>query len=53
MSTNIKENIRLQESRKGKKSWKKCRPYWSEHQWVAVREDFSDNGDAWGYFTHD
>jgi hypothetical protein len=25
----------------------------SERQWGTVREDYSDNGDAWNYFTHD
>src|SRR3954465_10425058 len=28
-------------------------PYLSERQWGTVREDFSSNGDAWNYFTHD
>src|SRR3954447_24727139 len=28
-------------------------PYLSERQWGTVREDYSDGGDAWGYFTHD
>ncbi len=28
-------------------------PYLSERQWATVREDYSANGDAWGYFTHD
>jgi len=28
-------------------------PYLSERQWGTVREDYSDNGDAWNYFTHD
>ncbi len=28
-------------------------PYLSERQWATVREDYSNNGDAWGYFTHD
>ena len=28
-------------------------PYLSERQWGTVREDYSDNGDAWSYFTHD
>ena len=27
--------------------------YLSERQWGTVREDYSDNGDAWNYFTHD
>ena len=28
-------------------------PYLSERQWGTVREDYSDNGDAWKDFTHD
>jgi len=28
-------------------------PYLSERQWATVREDYSNNGDAWGYLTHD
>ncbi len=33
--------------------WKKWGPYLSERQWGTVREDYSDNGNAWDYFTHD
>jgi hypothetical protein len=33
--------------------WKKWGPYLSERQWGTVREDYSANGDAWNYFTHD
>ena len=25
----------------------------SERQWGTVREDYSDSGDAWNYFSHD
>lgn len=28
-------------------------PYVSERQWGTVREDYSHNGDAWNYLTHD
>ncbi|MBS1918051.1 MAG: glucosidase [Bacteroidetes bacterium] len=28
-------------------------PYLSERQWGTVREDYSSNGDAWGYFPFD
>src|ERR1700709_527775 len=28
-------------------------PYLSERQWGTVREDYSANGDAWNYTTHD
>ena len=33
--------------------WKKWGPYLSERQWGTVREDYSENGNAWDYFTHD
>ena len=33
--------------------WKQWGPYLSERQWGTVREDYSENGDAWNYFTHD
>ncbi|HVU55665.1 MAG TPA: hypothetical protein VHD83_11465 [Puia sp.] len=33
--------------------WKKWGPYLSERQWGTVREDYSANGDAWNYTTHD
>lgn len=33
--------------------WKKWGPYISDRQWGTVREDYSANGDAWGYITHD
>ena len=32
---------------------KKWGPYLSERQWGTVREDYSENGDAWNFFTHD
>src|SRR4026209_1292584 len=34
-------------------AWKRWGPYLSECQWGTVREDYSDGGDAWNYFTHD
>jgi hypothetical protein len=34
-------------------NWRKWGPYLSERQWGTVREDYSENGDAWNYFTHD
>jgi hypothetical protein len=33
--------------------WRAWGPYLSERQWGTVREDYSDGGDAWSYFTHD
>jgi len=47
------EQKRLNEARDQKVPWKKWGPYLSERQWGTVREDYSDNGDAWSYFSHD
>jgi hypothetical protein len=47
------EQIRLQEARECNIPWKKWGPYLSERQWGTVREDYSSNGDAWNYFSHD
>ncbi|HTJ10783.1 MAG TPA: hypothetical protein VL547_02100 [Dinghuibacter sp.] len=33
--------------------WKRWGPYVSDRQWGTVREDYSENGDAWNYSTHD
>src|SRR6187397_1533344 len=48
-----KEHARLEEARTGTAAWKKWGPYLSERQWGTVREDYSENGDAWNFFTHD
>ncbi len=47
------ERLRLQQARSGEAPWKKWGPYLSERQWGTVREDYSEDGDAWNYFTHD
>ena len=47
------EQVRLEEDRQGKIAWKKWGPYLSERQWGTVREDYSESGDAWDYFSHD
>jgi hypothetical protein len=47
------EHLRLEEARAQKVAWKKWGPYLSERQWGTVREDYSENGDAWNFFTHD
>jgi hypothetical protein len=47
------EHIRLEQDRTRQATWKKWGPYLSERQWGTVREDYSNNGDAWNYFTHD
>jgi hypothetical protein len=33
--------------------WYRWGPYVSERQWGTVREDYSPDGDAWNYLTHD
>jgi hypothetical protein len=48
-----REHQRLREAREQSVPWKKWGPYLSERQWGTVREDYSDNGDAWNYFSHD
>jgi hypothetical protein len=47
------EMARLAEAREQNVPWRKWGPYLSERQWGTVREDYSENGDAWNYFTHD
>lgn len=47
------EQQRLRDACDGKVSWRKWGPYLSERQWGTVREDYSDDGNAWDYFTHD
>jgi hypothetical protein len=54
-STNIEvaEQKRLNEAREAGIPWKKWGPYLSERQWGTVREDYSNDGNAWDYFSHD
>ena len=47
------ESQRLEEARNPETPWKKWGPYLSERQWGTVREDYSESGNAWDYFSHD
>ncbi|MBS0605783.1 MAG: glucosidase [Verrucomicrobia bacterium] len=47
------EHERLEEYRVRKALWKKWGPYLSERAWGTVREDYSQDGNTWTYFTHD
>ncbi|MBV8549781.1 MAG: glucosidase [Acidobacteriaceae bacterium] len=47
------EQARLAECKLSNVPWKKWGPYLSERQWGTVREDYSKDGNAWDYFTHD
>jgi len=53
MTGKTEEHGRLEQARTGSVPWKAWGPYLSERQWGTVREDYSQNGDAWNYFTHD
>ena len=47
------EQKRLNDARELGVPWKKFGPYLSERQWGTVREDYSTDGNAWAYFSHD
>src|ERR671911_2833221 len=51
--TDVTEQKRLNDAREAQIPWKKWGPYLSERQWGTVREAYSDNGNAWDYFSHD
>ena len=47
------EQIPLEQPQIQNSEWMRWGPYLSERQWGTVREDYSDNGNAWDYFSHD
>ncbi len=47
------EHDRLAEARDRGVPWRRWGPYLSERQWGTVREDYSQDGNAWAYFSHD
>ena len=47
------EVLRLDEAREKGVPWRQWGPYLSERQWGTVREDYSEDGNAWDYFSHD
>jgi hypothetical protein len=49
----VAEQKRLNDARELGTPWKRWGPYLSERQWGTVREDYSKDGNAWDYFTHD
>lgn len=46
------EHVRLAEDGERHANWRRWGPYLSERQWGTVREDYSENGDAWNSFPH-
>jgi len=47
------EKKRLEAQRRGAENWRLWGPYLSERAWGTVREDYSDDGEAWKHFDHD
>jgi hypothetical protein len=47
------EGRRLAEAHGDALTWRKWGPYVAERSWGTVREDYSDNGAAWDFLTHD
>jgi hypothetical protein len=47
------ESRRLNEAADRTQNWQRWGPYVAERQWGTVREDYSENGEAWDYFSHD
>ena len=45
--------MNIEKQRLKEANWKKWGSYVSDRQWGTVREDYSANGDAWNYTTHD
>jgi hypothetical protein len=45
--------MNAEQSRLKDPTWKKWGPYVSDRQWGTVREDYSADGDAWSFITHD
>ncbi len=48
-----REQNRIDEAARRAVHWRRWGPYLSERQWGTVREDYSRDGAAWGYLTHD
>lgn len=48
-----KEKERLESVKHKSKLWHKWGPYLTARQWGTVREDYSANGDAWDFISHD
>ncbi|MHA6615906.1 hypothetical protein [Pseudonocardia sp. DLS-67] len=47
------ERERVQSFGRPGSGWYDWGPYLSERQWGTVREDYSPDGEAWGYLSHD
>ncbi|HKP87139.1 MAG TPA: glucosidase [Blastocatellia bacterium] len=52
-SSLTKEHERLKQTGETVPPWRRWGPYVSERAWGTVREDYSQNGDAWSHLTHE
>ncbi|AMM22114.1 glucosidase [Frondihabitans sp. PAMC 28766] len=52
-ATDTAEHRRLAQANAGSPEWRDWGPYLAERAWGSVREDYSDDGDAWNFFPHD
>ncbi len=47
------EQERITQADNGTVGWRDWGPYVAERAWGTVREDYSEDGDAWSFFPHD
>ena len=47
------EHRRLDDIHDSTSGWRRWGPYVSDRAWATVREDYSDDGEAWDYLPHD
>jgi hypothetical protein len=47
------EHDRINDANAGAAPWRLWGSYLAQRAWGTVREDYSANGDAWEYFTHE
>ncbi len=47
------EFLRLREAKERHQHWRRWGTYLSERQWGTVREDYSEDGSCWDYFSHE
>lgn len=53
MANEDPERRRLAQAAGRQANWKRWGPYLAERQWGTVREDYSADGNCWGYLPHD
>jgi hypothetical protein len=51
--TDVATSIEHQRLARDGAAWRRWGPYLSERAWGTVREDYSADGNAWGFFPHD